>query len=111
VDPKIPGQYNWTRKALELLVSVIAISLLMRFDGWRREAFGLRLTFNSGTGQDVLRFLVPVLLFELVAFWFLIPGSIPTFEGHLFQLTASGFTEELAFRGVFLALPDKAFLN
>ena len=109
--PKISGHYNWTGKALELLVSVIAIALLIRFDGWRREAFGLRLAFNSGTGKDVLRFLVPVLLFEVVALWFLVPGSVPTFEDHLFQLTAPGLTEELAFRGVFLALLDKAFLS
>lgn len=109
--PEIPGRYNWTGKVLELLVSFIAIGLLMRFDGWIGEEFGLRLKFNPGTSKDVLLFLVPVLLFESVALWFLIPGGVPTFEDHLFQLTAPGITEELAFRGVLLALLDRALLT
>jgi len=109
--PEIPGRYNWTGKLLELLVSAIAIFLLMRFDGWTREEFGLRFRFNSGTTKDVLLFLVPVLLIELIVLWFLIPGRVPTFEDHFFQLTAPGITEELAFRGVLLALLDRALLS
>ena len=108
--PRIPGHYNWTGKVLELFVSVVAIALLMSLDNWKREEFGLTLAFNRGTGRDVLRFLVPVLLVESVALWFLIPGQAPTFEDHLFQLTAPGITEELAFRGVLLALVDRAFV-
>jgi len=109
--PRIPGHYNWTGKVLELIVSVVAIALLLSFDNWKREEFGLTLAFNKGTGRDVLRFLIPVLLVESVALWFLIPGQVPTFEDHLFQLTAPGITEELAFRGVLLALVDRAFLG
>jgi membrane protease YdiL (CAAX protease family) len=67
--------------------------------------------FNKGTGRDSLRLLIPVLLVEGVALWFLIPGQIPTFEDHLFQLTAPRITEELAFRGGLLALVDRAFLG
>src|SRR5208283_242301 len=107
---RIPGQYNWTGKGLELIVSVVTIPFLISLDGWKREEFGLTLAFNKGTGRDVLRFLMPVLVVEAVALWFLIPGQIPTFEDHLFQLTAPGITEELAFRGVLLALLDRAFL-
>jgi uncharacterized protein len=109
--PRIPGQYNWTGKVLELIVSVVGIALLLSLDNWKREEFGLTLTFNKGTGRDVLRFLIPVLVVESVALWFLIPGQIPTLEDHLFQLTAPGITEELAFRGVLLALVDRAFLG
>ncbi len=109
--PRIPGQYNWTGKLLELCVSLVVLALLIRFRGWRREEFGLRLSFNAGTGIDVLRFLVPILLLETIALWFLIPGEMPRFEDHLFQLTAPGVTEELAFRGVLLALLDRAFLG
>jgi len=31
---------------------------------WQRQEFGLTLSFVPGTEKDVLRFLVPVLLFE-----------------------------------------------
>ncbi len=109
--PRIPGHYNWTGKLLELIVSVVAIALLLSLDNWKREEFGLTFAFNKGTGRDVLRFLVPALLAEAVALWFLIPGQIQTFEDHLFQLTTPGITEELAFRGVLLALVDRAFLS
>jgi len=107
--PRIPGQYNWTGKVLELIVSAVAISLLCSLDNWKREEFGLTLAFNKDTGRDVLRFLVPVMVVEAVVLWFLIPGQVPTLEDHLFQLTAPGITEELAFRGVLLALLDRAF--
>lgn len=107
--PDIPGRYNWTGKLLELLVSVIAISLLMGIGGWKRQEFGIRFSFNPGTGRDVWRFLVPVLLLETVVLFLLIPGRVPTLENHFFQLSAPGVTEELAFRGVLMALLDRAF--
>jgi uncharacterized protein len=109
--PRIPGHYNWTGKLLELFVSVIAVFLLIYMDGWKREELGLTLSFNPGTGRDVLRFLLPIILLETVVLWFLIPGQVPSLEDHLFQLSAPGITEELAFRGVLLALLDRAFLG
>ena len=109
--PKIPGHFNWTGKVLELFVSLVAIALLIGFGKWRREEFGLRLSFNADTGKDILRLLFPILLLETVALCFLIPGEMTHFEDHLFQLTAPGLTEELAFRGVLLALLDRAFLR
>jgi uncharacterized protein len=109
--PELPGRYNWTGKILELLVSVIAISLLMRIEGWHREEFGLKLSFAPGTGKDVLRFLLPVLLLETLVLYVLVPGQTPTLEDHLFQLFVPGLTEELAFRGVLMALIDRAFLG
>lgn len=107
--PEIPGRYNWTGKLLELLVSVVAISLLILLGGWRAKEFGVTFSFARGTGKDVLRFLVPVLLLETLVLWFLIPGQKLTLEDHVFQLSAPGITEELAFRGVLLALLDRAF--
>lgn len=82
----------------------------MRIAGWQREEFGLTVSFFPGTGKDVLRFLVPVLLLEVLVLSFFIPGRTPTLEDHLFQLSMPGFTEELAFRGVLMALLDRAFL-
>jgi len=109
--PRIPGRYNWTGKLFELVVSVIAISLLTRIGGWRREEFGLKLSFAPGTGRDVWRFLVPALLLDTLVLSLIVPGQTPTLEDHLFQLSAPGLTEELAFRGVLMALLDRAFLG
>jgi membrane protease YdiL (CAAX protease family) len=109
--PDIPGHYNWTGKVLELVVCLSAVAILIGAAGWDRRELGLTTSFNPRTGKDVLRFLIPVLVFETIALWFLIPGQVPTFEDHLFQLTAPGVTEELAFRGILMALLDRAFLG
>ena len=109
--PRIPGQYNWTGKTIELLVCSATVLLLISVAGWDRRELGLTTKFNAGTAKDVLRFLLPVLAFETLALWFLVPGQTLTFEDHLFQLTAPGLTEELAFRGILMALLDRAFLG
>ena len=109
--PRIPGHYNWTGKALELLVCSATILLLIGACGWDRREFGLTTAFNKGTAKDVLRYLLPVLAFETIALWFLVPGQTLGFEDHLFQLTAPGLTEELAFRGILMALLDRAFVD
>lgn len=109
--PDIPGHYNWTGKILELLVCLIAIALLIRVAGWDRRELGISSTFNPGTATDVLKFLTPILVLETVALYFLVPGQTPTFEDHFFQFTAPGLTEELAFRGILMALLDRAFLG
>jgi uncharacterized protein len=109
IIPRIPGHYNWTGKLLELLIRLFAMAILVRFGGWSRQELGLRLGFNTGAGRDIVRFLLPVLLVEIAVLWLLIPGQTPSFEDHLFQLTAPGITEELAFRGVLLGLLDRAF--
>lgn len=57
---------KWTSQVLSLLVSSVVIALLMALATWKREEFELRLTFNPGTGRDVLRFLLPLVLVELV---------------------------------------------
>ena len=102
---------KWTSQVLSLLVSSVVIALLMALATWKREEFGLRLTFNPGTGRDVLRFLLPLVLVELVVLWALVPSGRTVFESHLFQLTAPGLTEELSFRGVLLTLLDRVFLG
>ncbi len=111
--PTLPGSGSWHKYGLnallELLVSVGAIALLMGFGGWKREEFGLRLRFNPGTGRDVRRLLLPLLLLEMAVLGLLIPGGPTLLEDHLFMLTAPGLVEELAFRGVLLALLDRAF--
>ena len=109
--PRIPGHYNWTGKTLELLVCLTALLLLIGVCGWDRRELGLTTAFDEGTSKDVFRYLLPVLAFETVVLWFLIPGQALGFEDHLFQLTAPGLTEELAFRGILMALLDRAFVG
>ena len=107
--PELHLHWNWTGKFIELLVCLVALFWLIGLHGWKREDLGLSLSFNPGTGKDVLRFVGPLLLLEVIALWFMIPREMPTVEDHLFQLTAPGITEELAFRGILFALLDRAF--
>ena len=109
IIPRIPGHYNWTGKLLELVTSLVAITLLTGFGDWKWEDFGFRVSFNAGTWGDVVRFLLPILCVDTIALWFLVPAGRPSLEDHLFQLTTPGITEEIAFRGVLLGLLDRAF--
>jgi membrane protease YdiL (CAAX protease family) len=111
IIPRIPGHYNWTGKLLELVTSLVAITLLTRFDDWKWEDFGFRLYFSAGTWGDVVRFLLPILCVDTIALCFLVSAGRPSLEDHWFQLTTPGITEEIAFRGVLLGLLDRAFLG
>ena len=109
LPPPVSEGNNWTGALLMLLVGATAVGLLTRLAGWKREEFGLRLRFHPGTGADVARYLLPLLVVELGVLWLLIPGGSTSWERHVFQLLAPGITEELVFRGVLLALLDRAF--
>lgn len=98
----------WPNIFLTLLVSLVALALLLGVGNWQRAEFGLQLRANAGTGRDVLRWLVPLLVLETGLLWLLIPGGHPTVDYQLVQIIV-GITEELTFRGVFLALLDRAF--
>ena len=108
--PRIPGQYNWTGKTLELVVCLAAILILIGACGWNRQELGLTTSFKHGTAKDVMRYLLPVLALETIALSLLVPGQTLRLEDHLFQLTAPGLTEELAFRGILMAMLDRAFV-
>ncbi|MDQ2770604.1 MAG: CPBP family intramembrane metalloprotease [Bacteroidota bacterium] len=108
--PRIAVQGYWPNLLLTLLVSLGALALLLGPRGWRREEFGLRLGFNPGTGRDVRRWLLPLLVVEVGILWALVPSGKPTLSYHLLQLSV-GVTEELAFRGVLLALLDRVFVS
>jgi len=106
--PLVLGHDYWMGQLLELLVSLAGFAWLLGWCNWPRQELGLRLTFNPGTGAGVRRFLLPLLLLELGILWWLIPGGKGDVGYHLLQISA-GVTEELAFRGVLLALLDRAF--
>ena len=75
LPPPVSGGNNWTGALLILLVGATAVGLLTRRAGWKREEFGLRRRLNSGTGSDVARYLLPLLVVELGVLWLLIPGG------------------------------------
>lgn len=107
--PRLGDQYNWTGKLLELAVDLVALALLLGPARWSGAELGLRWHSTPGTGRDCLRVLLPLIGVELLVLWGLVPAGRPGWEDHFFQLTAPGLTEELAFRGVLLALLDRAF--
>ncbi|AMR26224.1 hypothetical protein A0257_03360 [Hymenobacter psoromatis] len=98
----------WPNIFLTLLVSLIALGLLLRVGNWQRAEFGLQLRTNAGTGRDVWRWLMPLLVLETGLLWLLLPGGHPTVNYQLVNLSV-GITEELTFRGIFLALLNRAF--
>lgn len=99
---------DWFAAGLVLVVGIAAAGLMIR-TGWKPEELGLRLAFNPSTSEDVRRYLLPLLGAELLVLWGIIPGGIPSVEWQLFQLLGPGIVEELVFRGVLLALLDRAF--
>ena len=103
-----PSYLNWTGQLLLLLVGLAAMALLLSQAGWTRADLGLRTTFRPGTGRDVARYLLPLLLLELGVLGLLVPGGPVSAEFVVFQFTAPGLIEELLMRGVLLALLDRA---
>lgn len=104
-----PTYLNWTGQGLLVLVSLAAMTLLVSQAGWSWAEFGFRLSFKPGTGRAVLRYLLPLLLLELGGLAALVLGGPVSAEFLLFQFSAPGLSEELLFRGVLLALLDRAF--
>ncbi|MGI4884761.1 MAG: CPBP family intramembrane glutamic endopeptidase [Janthinobacterium lividum] len=108
--PLVSGHDYWPNILLTLLVSVVAVVLLTSTGGWRREEFGLCLRFNPGAGRDALRWLLPLLVAEVGILWALVPAGKPALDYQVLQIVV-GVTEELTFRGVLLALLNRAFLG
>lgn len=106
--PLVSGEDYWLNILLTLLVALAALALLLGPGRWPRAEFGLQLATHPGTGRDVRRWLLPLLALEAVLLWQLVPGGHPSGGFQLIQLSV-GATEELTFRGVLLALLDRAF--
>lgn len=105
----LPSPLNWTGQLLLLLVSLLLMAVLVGTARWSWVEFGMQLRFRPGTGRDLARYLLPLLLAEAVALWALVPGGPVSAEYLAFQFTAPGLTEELLMRGLLLAVLDRAF--
>lgn len=107
--PLVAGHDYWLNQVLELLVGFAGVGLLMGLGGWPRAELGLR--FAPGTGRDVRHFLLPLLALEVGLLGILISGGQLAGLGYLLLQLSAGPTEELIFRGLLLALLNRAFLG
>jgi membrane protease YdiL (CAAX protease family) len=101
---------NWTGLLLATLGLLILAAVLVRSAGFTWREFGLTSTQRQGTWRAALLIAFAALVANYAA---MMPSSFRldhvSAETWLYQATAPGVAEELAFRGVLLALADRAF--
>lgn len=105
----IPGNWNWNGKLLELLVLLAFTAALLGSKLFTREEFGLTFRQRPGTDRAVLFGILPFFILLDAAVLFFAQHDVPSVETVAFQLTMPGITEELAYRGLLLALFDRMF--
>jgi len=102
--------YNWGYKSLSLVFSLIVAIILIVSREFRSRELGLSFLQAPGTGRALLTVVLPYLVLLVVLNATLQghtkDGSLETF---LFQATMPGLAEEIAFRGIILALFDRMF--
>lgn len=98
-----PGKWNWIGQGASAALSLAILMTLLR-----ESDTGLRL---PSTRSQWLWTTAGILCCIVIATWpaFSGPGERPTLETLFYQATLPGITEELAVRGVTLALLVKAF--
>ncbi|MFN9140212.1 MAG: lysostaphin resistance A-like protein [Betaproteobacteria bacterium] len=108
--PRWLGEHwNWSGWLLAVTGVLLLAATLVRQAGLRWGEFGLTLTQRSGSVGPALLVTLAALLLNLL----LMAGSsfrlpaVPT-ETWLFQASLPGLVEETVFRGVLLALADRA---
>jgi uncharacterized protein len=104
------AHWNWTGKAIDVAAMLVVCAVLVHTGAFHARDIGL--TFRQAPGT--MRALVVVILPFLVAVTTLTlkaTGNVqpPTLETLAFQATMPGLAEELAYRGVQLALFDRIF--
>jgi membrane protease YdiL (CAAX protease family) len=106
----IGARWNWSGQLLALAGMLWLAALLAgrRLIAWRD--MGFTLAQRPGTWRAVLGVAAPVLMLNAVLASFGRPPPVEvTAETWLYQATLPGLAEEVAFRGVLLALADRAF--
>ena len=101
--------YNWGYKGLSLVLNLIIAIILIASREFRSRELGLSFLQAPGTGRVLLTVVLPFLVL-LVVLPAMYQGAMDhTLEALLFQATMPGLTEELTFRGIYLALFDRMF--
>lgn len=105
----IPGNWNWNGKLLELVVLVAFTVALLVSGIFTRQELGLTFRQRPGTWRAVIFGILPFLVLLDAMVLFFAQHEVPSGETIAFQLTLPGLTEELAYRGLLLALFDRMF--
>lgn len=105
----LSGHWNWNGKVLELAVLVAFAAALLGRKLFTREELGLTFRQRPGTWRAVLLILLPFFILLDATVLHFAQHDVPSAETIAFQLTLPGITEELAYRGLLLALFDRMF--
>lgn len=103
--------WNWSGKILSIIISIIFILILTRF--LRTISYD---EYKISWGHKVkakkaIFFSYGILLIVIILFYILNYKQSFDIEQLFFQLTMPGIDEELCFRGIYLALLNKAFIE
>jgi uncharacterized protein len=104
------AHWNWFGKVLSLAVVSLIAAALAASGKFRLREMGLSFLQAKGTWRAILFVAIPVLVLQAVLSATLFGDTTaPAAETVLFQASMPGLAEELAFRGVILALLDRIF--
>lgn len=104
------SDWNWSGKILDLGFLALTCLVLMASRKFAARDLGLTIRQGPGIGPVLLVAVVPFLLLIGLMTWSMSArGAPPDSDTILFQLTAPSLTEELAYRGILLALFDRIF--
>lgn len=104
------SDWNWSGKLLSFALAVIAAIVLVGTGRFSARDMGFSILQEHGTARAMMLVVVPILLLLAVLTATLFGGTAPVSKDTLaFQATMPGLAEECMYRGVLLALLDKAF--
>ncbi len=106
----IGGSWNWNGKLVDLAVLAVVAALFVVTGLFTRQELGATFVQSPGTWRAVLFAMAPLLCLFVFAVWKLAPHEPLDAETIGYQLTMPGLTEELAYRGLLLALFDRMFV-
>jgi len=105
----VHGSWNWNGKAFDLVFLLLAAFVLVASGLFDRKQLGLTWRQKRGTFLAVLLVIVPFIAIVDIIVIRLGGHQAFTWEDVAFQMTMPGFTEELFYRGLLLALFDRMF--
>lgn len=102
--------WNWSGKVLGIILTLTIAAALIATRKFSARSLGLSLLQERGTGKVLLMAVVPFLCILAILTATLFGNRTPpSLDTIWFQATMPGISEEIAFRGVLLALFDRCF--